>query len=63
MPVLGGAGAQAERLVGVADEHRVALGVGVQGDQPDRIIAALVEFAHGMNQPHRGLAAIDDRQA
>ena len=44
------------------DEHRVPFAVGVEGDQPDRLVALLVEFTHGMDEAHRRLAAIDDRQ-
>ncbi len=57
------AGIQAERLVGVTDEHRVTLGLGVERDQADRLGALLVELAHGVDDTHGGLAAIDDRQA
>ena len=37
------------------------LDVGEQRDQHDRLVALLVELAHGMDQPHRGLAAVDDK--
>ena len=48
-------------LVGVADEHRAALGLGVERDDADRIVLALgVELADGMDETHRGFAAIDD---
>ena len=48
-------------LVGVADEHRAALRLGVERDDADRIVGALgVELADGMDETHRGLAAIDD---
>ena len=48
-------------LVGVADEHRAAFGLGVERDDADRIVRALgVELADGMDETHRGLAAIDD---
>ena len=50
------------RLVRVTDEHRVPLVFGVQRNQPDRLFPLVIEFAHGVDQAHRGLAAIDDRQ-
>ena len=53
----------ADGLVGVADEHRLALRVGVERDQADLLVALVVELADGVNDPHRGLAAVDDRQA
>ena len=47
-------------LVGVADEHRAALGLGVERDDADRIVLALgVELADGVDETHRGFAAID----
>ena len=53
--------AEVVRLVGVADEHRAALGLGVERDDTDRIVRALgVELADGVDETHRGLAAIDD---
>ena len=53
--------AEAVGLVGVADEHRAALGLGVERDDADRIVRALgVELADGVDETHRGLAAIDD---
>ena len=53
----------ADGLVGVADEHRLALRVGVERDEADLLVALVVELADGANDPHRGLAAVDDRQA
>ena len=45
----------------MADEHRAALGLGVERDDPDRVVLALgVQLADGMDEAHRGLAAIDD---
>ena len=46
-PVRVGPGGRAEavRLVGLADEQRVALVVGVEGDDRDRLVALLVELA------------------
>ena len=55
--------AQAMALVGLADEQRVALGIDVKRDDPDRLIALPVELAHSADGAHRGLAAVDDRQS
>ena len=55
--------AQAVALVGLADEQRVALGLDVKRDDPDRVIALPVELAHRADGAHRGLAAIDDRKS
>ena len=40
----------------------VALALGEQRDQPDRLCPVLVELVDGMDEAHRGFAAIDDRQ-
>ena len=57
----GGGRAEAVGLVGVADEHRAAFGLGVERDDRDRIVRALgVELTDGVDETHRGLAAIDD---
>ena len=58
----GRAGTEAHRLVRVADEQRVALGLGVQSDQVDGICPTVVELAHGMYDAHRRLTAARDRQ-
>ena len=50
-------------LIGVADEHRVALGLRVERDDAYRLGAVDVELAHGVDDPHGGLAAVDDRKA
>ena len=55
-------GAEAVRLVGLADEQGVALGLGIEGDQADRVRALLVELADGVDRTHRRLAAVDDRE-
>jgi hypothetical protein len=52
----------AHRLVGGADEHRVALGLRVERDEGYRLAAPGVELAHRVDEPHRGLAAVHDRQ-
>ena len=49
-------------LVGVADEHRVALGLRVERDDAYRLGAVDVELAHGVDDPHGGLPAVDDRK-
>ena len=55
----GGGRSEVIGLVGVADEHRAALGLGVERDHADRIVLALgVELADGMDETHRGFAAI-----
>ncbi len=55
-------GPEAVRLVGLAHEQRVPLRLRVERDHADRIVALLVELAHGVDRPHRGLAAVDDRE-
>ena len=56
--------AEAVRLVGVAHEHRLRARARCRG-RSARIgsLALVVELAHGVDEPHRGLAAVDDRQA
>jgi hypothetical protein len=61
--VVDAAAVERERLVGVADEHRVALGLGVERDDAYRLAAVDVELAHRVDDPHGGLAAVDDRKA
>jgi hypothetical protein len=58
-----GGGAEAVALVGLAHEQRVALGVRVERDDPDRVGALLVHLAHGVDGPHGGFAAVDDGEA
>ena len=57
------AAVERDRLVGVADEHRVALGLRVERDDAYRLGAVDVELAHGVDDAHGGLAAVDDRKA
>ena len=55
--------AEVVRGVGLADEHRRALGLGVQRHRLDAVPAGpglRVEVAHGVDQPHRGLSAVHD---
>ena len=56
-------GPESEGLVGLPHEHGAAVGVGVEGDRPDARAALLVELADGVDEAHRGLAAVDDRHA
>jgi hypothetical protein len=44
-------------------ELGVALGLGMQSDQADRLGSAVAELARGVDDPHRRLATTDDRQA
>ena len=49
--------------VRLADEHGRALGLGVQGHRLDAVPAGpglRVDVTHGVDQPHRGLSAVDD---
>jgi hypothetical protein len=52
-----------DRLVRMADEHRVALGLRVERDDTYRLGAFHVDLAHGVDDANRGFAAVDDRQA
>jgi hypothetical protein len=56
-------GADADGVVGLADEHRVALRLGVQGDGAGSGAVGLAERTHGVDQTHRGLATVHDRDA
>ena len=47
------------RLVGLAHEHRRALGRGVQGDGADVLVAFDAQLAHRVDETHRGLTAVD----
>src|SRR5437764_652471 len=58
-----GRGSQAVPFVGLADEERVALRLGVEGDDVDGVRALLVELANRVDRAHRRFAAVDDRQA
>ena len=53
---------EAVRLVRLADEHRLALDLGVERDQRDRVLRSLIELAYSADRAHRRLAAIDDRE-
>ncbi len=56
-------GVETDRLVGLADEHRRPLGGGVQGDRAQFDAGVESQLAHGVDQPHRRLAAVDDGDA
>ena len=56
-------GVEADGLVGLADEHRRSLGGGVQGDRAQVDAGGEPQLAHGVDQPHRRLAAVDDGDA
>ena len=50
-------------FVGLADEHRPALGVGMKSDR--RYAAAVfgIQFSYGPNQANRGLTPVDHRNS
>ena len=57
-------GTQRVGLVGLPREHRRAFLVGVERDRADRRPTTLrVQVADGVDQPHRGLAAVHDRNS
>ena len=64
--VVGVVGADEHGLVGLAHRHRVAVHGRVDGDRPDRGQVAVVlgvPLPDRVDQSHRGLATIDDREA
>ena len=61
--MLGPAVVQARGLVGVAHEPRVPVGLRVQRDHTEGILAIDPQLADGVHDPHRRLAATNDRQA
>ena len=67
MVEVGTLGGRAERvrLVGLADEHGRAFGVGVERDDGDLGLGGPlgVQVADGVDEPHRRLTTIDDRDA
>jgi hypothetical protein len=50
----------ADRLVGLAHEPRLPVGLGVQRDGRQPIAAGAVELCHRVDEPHGRLASIDD---
>ena len=55
--------ADQHRLVGLADEHRVPVGGGVHGDEPQRRAPFGVPLPDRVDQPHGRFAPVDDRDA
>ena len=53
----------AHRLVGLAHEHRGLFRPRVQRDRPNVVAVLVAQLPHGVDQPHRGLAAVDDGDA
>jgi hypothetical protein len=56
-------GSDADRVVGLPDEHGVPLRVGVQRDRAGSGPIGVAEGAHGVDQPHRRFASVDDGDA
>ena len=52
-------GAERHRLVGLTNEHGVAVGVGEKRDGAQRCAALLIELACCVDETHRGFTAID----
>ena len=55
--------AERHGLVGLADEHGAALGVGVKRDGRDAAPVLGIQFGDGPNQAYRGLTSVDHRDA
>ena len=49
--------------VGLADEHRPGLARRVQRDRLDAAVTGCVDVPHGVDQAHRSLATVRDRNA
>ena len=58
--VLAQSGAQRQRFVRFADEHRVTVGLGIEGDGTQRCAVLLIELARRVYETHRGFTAVDD---
>ena len=56
-------GTRVQLVAARPDEHRLALGLRVQRDQPNRLATLLVELAYRVDEPHGRLTAVHDRQA
>ena len=56
----GGRGAEGIGQVGLPDERGAAIRVGVEGDRLDRRACLRGQIPDGVDQPHRGLPAVDD---
>ena len=55
--------AEVEGLVGLAYEARVSVGFGEERNRPDFGAMLEVVFPDGMDEPHGGLATVDDGHA
>ena len=55
----GAGAAQGHALIGLADEHGAALGLGVQCNDANAVVVFGVQFAYSPDQPDRGLTSID----
>ncbi len=53
----------ADRLVCLTHEHRCSLGSRVQCDGADVDLVLMAELPHGIDEPHRCFAPVDDRDA
>jgi hypothetical protein len=58
-----GDGVESDRLVGLPHEHGPTFRSGVQRNGDEVAVAFFAELAHGVDQPHRGFAPIDDGDA
>ena len=56
-------GAERHRLVRLADEHGMAVGLGEERDGAQRGAVLLIELARRVDEAHRGFTAVDDRHA
>ncbi len=56
-------GSDEDGLVGLADERRPPLGLGVEGDRAEGPAALVVQLACRVDQAPGGLASVDDRDA
>ena len=56
-------GAETDRLVRLADEHGMAVGLGEERDGAQGCAVLLIELARRVDEAHGGFAAIHDRYA
>ena len=54
---------ETDGLIGIADEHRGALGGGVQGDGGQVGAGHEAQLSHGVDEAHRRLTAVDHNDA
>jgi len=59
----GGGGAQVVRDVGLTHEHRASVDVGVEGHRLDPGAGLGGQVTDGVDEPHGGLATVDDRDS